>query len=265
MKNAQFNYSENHFMNYYEIGEGPTLLFLHGWGSSAQVMFDLAKSLSGIRRCIIPDLPGFGHSPEPPTSWAVEDYLKVVYRFVQEELATTNFDILAHSFGGRIMLKWLSAADDFQIKPTKVLLTGAAGLKPKRKWNYYYRKYLAKSLKAPFVLLPEPIRSKSLARLRKTAIWKSLGSSDYQQLSGIMRETFVKTVNEYLDNTLPKIEKEVFLLWGEMDDATPMDQAKRLEKGIQNAVLVTIPNAGHYAFLDKGAEFKAISKAFFDG
>jgi pimeloyl-ACP methyl ester carboxylesterase len=94
-------------------------------------------------------------------------------------------------------------------------------------------------------------------------LWKSLGSSDYSKLSGVMRETFVKSVSEYLESSLPNIPHEVLLLWGRNDDATPVYQGQRIEKGIENAALVIIEDAGHYAFLDKLKQFARIAVAFF--
>lgn len=79
-----------------------------------------------------------------------------------------------------------------------------------------------------------------------------------------MRETFVKTVTEYLEPTLGKITNEVLLLWGANDSSTPIYQAKRMENGIKNAALVVIEEAGHYAFLDRPAQFALIAKAFYE-
>lgn len=162
------------------------------------------------------------------------------------------------------MLK-LCARDFGKKHIEKVLITGGAGMKPKRSFKFYIRKYTAKILKAPFLLLPGSLREKSLNWLRGTTLWKSLGSSDYSKLSGVMRETFVKSVTEYLEFTLPKIPHEVLLLWGKNDEATPVYQAKRMEKGIENAALVIIEDAGHYAFLDKPKQFARIAEAFFKG
>jgi len=94
-------------------------------------------------------------------------------------------------------------------------------------------------------------------------LWKSLGSSDYSKLSGVMRETFVKSVSEYLESSLPNIPHETLLLWGRNDDATPVYQGQRIEKGIERAALVIIEDAGHYAFLDKPKQFAAIAEVFF--
>jgi pimeloyl-ACP methyl ester carboxylesterase len=250
-------------VSYTVSGSGPALLLLHGWGSSAAVMAAPARALQDIFTCYALDFPGFGDSSEPDRAWSVDDYADLVEGFI-EALSLQKPALLCHSFGGRVALKLLArpgAAEKFG----KVLLTGGAGMKPKRSASFYVRRYTAKALKFPFELLPGPLRERGLAWVRSTSLWKKLGSSDYSVLSGIMRETFVKTVSEFLEPCLPKIRNEVFLLWGRNDTATPLYQAERMEKGIKGAALVVIDDAGHYAFLDQPASFNAIARAFFTG
>lgn len=249
-------------INYYQFGSGKPLLILHGWGSSAKVMLSLAQSFSSTRTCYVLDLPGFGESETPKNAWDVGNYATFVEAFI-ETIIKEKTDLLVHSFGGRITLKLLE-------KPwsktwlDKVLITGGAGMKPRRSWRFYYKKYLAKTLKFPFLILPKSLQEKGLQKLRTTDLWKSLGSSDYQQLQGVLREIFVKTVSEPLESCLPKIEHEVFLLWGKNDDSTPMYQAERMKNGIKKSTLIGIDNAGHYAFIDQAAVFFAIANAYFN-
>ena len=237
------------------------LIILHGWGSSKQVMMPLAKELSELRDCYVLDLPGFGNSSVPQHSWSIDDYADFVQQFIQD-LGIEQADLLVHSFGGRIALK-LCARPTSKDLIQKVLITGGAGMKPRRDWSYYFKKYTAKTLKAPFYILPSNLRGKALNWLRQTPIWKALGSSDYSKLSGVMRDTFVKTVSEYLEPCLPKIPHEVLLLWGRNDEAAPLYQAERMAEGIEHAELVVIDHAGHYAFLDRPSHFASIAKAFF--
>lgn len=223
----------------------------------------LAKELSDIRDCYVFDLPGFGNSSVPNEPWEVDDYADLIQQFIQDR-EFDSVDLLVHSFGGRIALKLCTRSIAKQ-RIDKVLITGGAGMKPKRSWKYYGRKYTAKLLKGPFLILPTQLREKALRWLRNTSLWKSLGSSDYSKLEGVMRETFVKTVSEYLEPCLPQIPHEVLLLWGENDEAAPLYQAKRMEKGIEHAALVVIDHAGHYAFLERPSHFVSIAKAFFQG
>lgn len=246
----------------HRIGEGRPLIVLHGWGSSSGVMKPLASQLADLRTCYLVDLPGFGESPAPEEAWSVDDYADLVERFTAD-LEEDSADLLVHSFGGRIALKLLSRPSGRELFD-KVLITGGAGMKPRRSPLYFLRKYTAKLLKAPFFLLPASLREKGLERLRETAAWKALGSGDYGRTSGIMREIFVKTVTEHLEGCLPDIPHEVLLLWGEQDRMTPLYQAERMEKGLENSALVTIEEAGHYAFLDRPGRFVRIARAFFE-
>lgn len=257
-----FTYQEQDII-YEKTGEGKPLVILHGWGSNKRVMMPVAQNLSHLRTNYVLDLPGFGDSPEPSRPWSIDDYANAVQAFIKS-LGEEKVDVLVHSFGGRIILK-LCAREFGKNHIDKVLITGGAGMKPKRSMNFYIRKYTAKFLKAPFKILPGSLREKALGWLRSTSLWKSLGSGDYSILSGVMRETFVKSVTEYLESTLPDIPHEVLLLWGRNDDATPVYQGERIEKGIENAALVIIEDAGHYAFLDKPKQFARIAEAFLKG
>lgn len=262
--------AEKHTYHYNEqpvawqkTGAGKPLIILHGWASSSRVMMPVAEQLAHLRMSCIIDLPGFGDSPEPQTSWSIDDYADMIQSFIRHTF-DEPVDLLVHSFGGRITLK-LCAREFGKTMIDKVLITGGAGMKPKRTFSYYVKKYVAKTLKAPFLLLPAGTREKALNWLRTTPAWKALGSAEYSELSGVMRETFVKSVTEYLEPCLPDIPHEVLLLWGRDDDATPLYQAERMEKGIKNAALVVIENAGHYAFLDRPKHFASIAEAFLKG
>lgn len=265
METSKIYHYKDLSISYSQIGvEGnKPLIILHGWGSNKQVMAPLAKQLSNMRDCYVFDLPGFGNSDIPESAWNIDDYADFVQQFISDR-KFESVDLLVHSFGGRIALK-LCARNEMYSIIDKVLITGGAGMKPKRGWKFHLKKNFAKLLKAPFQLLPNNLREKGLAALRKTAIWRALGSSDYSKLQGVMRETFVKTVTEYLEPCLPEIPHEVLLLWGKDDEATPLYQAERMENGIENAALVVIENAGHYAFLDRPSRFISIAKAFFKG
>lgn len=247
----------------HELGEAKNiLLFLHGWGCDATTMKSVASAdIIAQYRCIFIDFPGFGKTAPPPEAWGVGDYAAFTADFIRHISADTPISVMAHSFGARVLLKLLADPETTALFD-KIIITGGAGMKPQRGLSYYYKTMLAKTLKAPFALLPEPWRGKALAELRKTAVWKSLGSSEYKGLQGTMRQVFVKTVREYLEDCLPLIQHEVLLVWGEEDAATPLYQARRMEQGLANGHLVSLPAAGHYAFLDQPARFQAVIKAY---
>jgi len=252
---------KNQTVAYYHVGHGRPLIVLHGWGSSSEVMLPVAGRLSDLRGCYLLDLPGFGSSIPPRRPWTIDDYADLVSQFITDrELGVA--DLLAHSFGGRIALK-LCSRDEETTRIDKVLITGGAGMKPKRSMQFYLKKYSAKLIKAPFYLLPPSLRDNGLNKLRQSPLWKSMGSSDYQKLDGVMRTTFVNTVTEHLEDTLPEIPQEVLLLWGRNDTETPLYQAERMLHGLRNAQLEIIDHAGHYAFLNRPNAFTDHAREFF--
>ena len=56
---------------YYQIaGSGPALLILHGWGSKSDRWTKVSELLSNQGfSVIVPDLPGFGKSEQPKSSF----------------------------------------------------------------------------------------------------------------------------------------------------------------------------------------------------
>lgn len=88
---------------YVELGEGPTIVFLHGAYVRASTYMALLERLGDNFRVIAPDLPGFGDSQTPTTTWSLEKYATWL-----EGLLTTlqieNSILVGHSLGGGIAL-----------------------------------------------------------------------------------------------------------------------------------------------------------------
>jgi pimeloyl-ACP methyl ester carboxylesterase len=72
----------------------------------------------------------------------------------------------------------------------------------------------------------------------------------------------VRVVNEDLRPRLPRIQAPTLLVWGSNDDATPVADARIMEKEIPDAGLVVFEGAGHYSYLERPAEFCRIATTF---
>ena len=91
---------------------------------------------------------------------------------------------------------------------------------------------------------------------------KKNGSADYNAASPIMRQTLVKVVNEDLQHLMPNVTAPTLLIWGTLDDATPLSDAKIMEKLMPEAGLVTFEGAGHYSFLERRDQFLRVLASF---
>ena len=78
----------------------------------------------------------------------------------------------------------------------------------------------------------------------------------------MMKKCLVMAVNEDQRQALPEIRQETLIIWGDLDDATPLRDAKIMEEMIPDSALVVLEGTGHYSFLEKPAQFRGIIRAF---
>lgn len=229
--------------------QGDRVLVLHGWGASIEHMRALIDLLSRDFRVAAIDFPGHGQSPVPSVGYGIDGHLDVIDA-VLAHLDWTQFRIVGHSNGGRAGLTWAARhADEHRV--TSLALVAPSGIRRKRTASFYVKSWTARILKAPFRILPGPLQRAGLDWLRHSLVWRLLGSSDYRTLEGSMRETFVKTVNHYVESLLSEIDVPVLIIRGDQDDAISADQVERMQRGLPDAGVFTIPGAGHFAQMER--------------
>jgi pimeloyl-ACP methyl ester carboxylesterase len=226
------------------IGEGVPIVMLHGWGAEIKLIYPLAEQLVKLGyRCYMPDLSGFGASPEPPTAWTIFDYAELVRKYIhQQELERVH--LFGHSFGGRLCM--ILGAKHPQLVH-KITLADSAGLRPKQPLMSQLRLKTYKMIRDGL----RNIGFKTLADQLASAYNKRYGSSDFNAVSGVMRQTFVNVVNQDLRDYAKQIQAPTLLVWGDQDHDTPLSQAHELEQLIPDAGLVVFAGAGHYSYLEK--------------
>ena len=80
-----------------------------------------------------------------------------------------------------------------------------------------------------------------------------------------MRESFKKIVADNLDEEYAAIKIRTLLIFGENDKETPLYIARRMNALMENSELTVIKGAGHFAFVDKPAEFNGAVLSFLLG
>lgn len=241
-------------IRYYTEGSGPRpVIVMHGWGCKASTVAVLAQAAAGSGTTVYNiDLPGFGDSSEPDEVWGIERYTAAIEEFARR-LGLERPSLIGHSFGGRISIVYASRNE-----VDKVILVDAAGIKPHRSLRYYAKVY---SFKAAKHILPYIVGRKRADEIIDR--WRGkAGSSDYKSASPKMRAIMSRVVNEDLKGLLPEIKAPTLLIWGEKDTATPMRDARLMQKLIPDAGLVSYPEAGHYSYLERPAQTQAVIQSF---
>jgi pimeloyl-ACP methyl ester carboxylesterase len=81
---------------------------------------------------------------------------------------------------------------------------------------------------------------------RMEAARQRYGSTDYRNASGVMRDVLVASVNETYEEEVKAQSVPVTLLWGELDDVTPVAVASRTIELLSTPhQLRLLPGIGH--------------------
>jgi pimeloyl-ACP methyl ester carboxylesterase len=77
-----------------------------------------------------------------------------------------------------------------------------------------------------------------------------------------MKESFVKIVNEHLDDVVGLIKNPTLIINGKEDKETPLYMAKKLNKLIHDSTLSVYEGAGHFCFIDSPIKFNMEVREF---
>lgn len=216
------------------VGEGPAwVLALHGWGRSYGDFDEVlapARSDEAPLDAIALDLPGFGATPAPPAAWGSPEYARAVAAVVDEMPGPVV--VVGHSLGGRVAVHVAAARPE---RIAGLVLTAAPLVRlggPRRA----PRRYRAIRALASAGVVGE-------ARLERAR--RRHGSDDYRAATGTMRDVLVTVVGERYDDVLRSLSCPISLVWGELDDQTPVGVAEEIARLTGCAAPVVLEGVGH--------------------
>ena len=231
-------------------GEGRDVILLHGWGQNMYMMGEIEKHLTQYFSVYNLDFPGHGESGEPPEPWGVPDYESFLAEFIAAN-GITDPILIGHSFGCRVAIRY---AADHPDNVYKMVLTGAAGIRPERSAKTDLR---TKAYKAGKWFLQKTGNQKALEALQNRS-----GSEDYRNAKGVIRPTFVKVVNDDVRPLLGSVVCPVLLVWGEFDAAVPLEMGRIMEREMKDAGLAVFEGDDHFAYWHQPERFNRVLDAF---
>jgi pimeloyl-ACP methyl ester carboxylesterase len=241
---------------YEQIGDGPSLLLLHGFTQDSRVWRPQLEGLSAQFTVIAWDSPGAGLSSDPPETFGINHWVNSLAAFL-DAIGVPRVHIVGLSWGGILAQEFLRFFSDRVI--SLVLADTYAGWKGS---------------------LPEPIPQERLAACLQDA---SLPPSEFVEkyLPGMFSDTPSDEIRDWLASImsefhplgfklmakasaqsdtrdlLPDIRVPTLLVWGDADKRSPMSIAYQFRDAIPAAKLVVIPGVGHVCNLEAPAEFNA--------
>lgn len=222
-----------------DVSSDTLVVGLHGWARDSGDFAGISSFLGQNSIAFVAlDLPGFGHSLIPPSAWDSMQYAGCVNDAIEELVSQMNPSrvfVVGHSFGGRIAVNLASLRPQYlnaiAVMGTPLFRATSASAKIPAQLR------LAKSLASRSLLSPE----------RLDRIKSKYGSRDYRLASGIMRDVLVRVVNEDYSDLLGSIQVETKFIWGELDTAAPIEQAKLALTFVKGSSLAVVNGGDHFA------------------
>jgi haloalkane dehalogenase len=257
-----------------DVGEGETVLLIHGtptWGFEWR---HVVRALSPTHRCVVPDHLGFGLSDRPVDfAYTPEAHAAALERFVDAK-GLRDVTLVVHDFGGPIGLPlalhrpdvvkrlvvvntWMWSFEDDREMAQRARVAGSAFGRWLYRWANLSLRVIAPSAWGDKDKLTADIQDQYLAPFpgrweRGVVLWTLakalLASSAFYAGLWAERDRLAR---------LP-----VLILWGMADTAFRPHLLKRWQEAVPHAEVVAIEGAGHWPHEEEPETVVAVLRGF---
>ena len=257
-----------HQIAFLDYGEGPPLVLIHGMFGDFLDWEGVLEPLSQSHRVIAVDLPGFGASSKPPGEYSVDSFVSVLHELLLQ-LGIQQATLAGNSFGGQIVILY---ALTHPASVAKLILVDSGGF---QKYTEEEKVLTETNFGEPVLaaLTPEihalifaPIFAKPSEISRRYVQRQNakLRRADYPAYAHALACNIRLALSTYLLDRLPEIHCPTLLLWGEADQALPLEQASRALARLPHGQLKVVPGCGHMPQLECPVDFLESIGPFLD-
>lgn len=247
-----YQIKEENGFKYYEAGQGPVLLLLHGLFGALSNFQDVIDHFSDKMTVSIPILPLFGLPLEDTTVLGLKDYIT---RFIEYK-GYQNFIMLGNSLGGHITLLY-AIEEENKNNIKAIVLTGSSGLFENSLGDSYPRKgdYEFVKEKTEYTFYNPKTATKELV----DEVYEIVNNREkVLRIVSLAKSALRHNMREDLD----KLNMPVLLVWGKNDNITPAFVGEEFKKHVPHAELHIIDQCGHAAMMECPEEFNTILSNF---
>ncbi len=246
-------------IHYWEGGEGPPVVLLHGFGASALWQWhEQVGPLARNHRVIVPDLLWFGNSWSKRRDFSIDHQIATVVALL-DHLGIEQADFVGISYGG-IVAHELAAAHSERVR--RLALLDSPGRTYTAEDHAAMLERFAVANIGELLVPDKPEDVKVLLELGyhkppKTPRWVQsqvldVMYSDFREEKLLLLSTLLEHLDN-LDERPGRVTHETLLIWGENDPVFPLEIGKRLEAEMEGrATLRVVERARHAPNLEHG-------------
>lgn len=226
-------------------GEGPAILFIHGYPLDRSIWREQIEALEGFHR-IAPDLRGMGQSDAPDLGYSMSIYAADLAALL-DVLGVDEVILCGLSMGGYVALEFLrqrrSRVRGLVLMDTRADADTTEGRRSRDGAAATARERGAAAIAD--AMLPKMLAPATLARHPDIAqrLRALMAATPVPGIVGALAAMRDREGSEALLRTLVGVP--TLVLVGEADGLTPPEQARAMAEAIPGARLAIIPGAGH--------------------
>lgn len=249
-----------------EMGQGPTLLLLHGTGASTHSWRDLMPLLARDFHVVAPDLPGHGFTEAPERDRLSLPAMARSLAALLGKLGVEPAGVVGHSAGAAIAMQMVLTR---AIEPACLVSLNGALLPFKGVASQLFPSVAR--LLALNPLVPRFFAWRAGSADAVTQLLEGTGSRLDARGQELYQRLFSNRVHvastlgmmanwdlETLGRGFPRLDLPVLLVVGAGDRAVPPADAREVARRLPQARIETVPGAGHLVHEEKPAEIAAM-------
>lgn len=271
----QENYVEagDNRLCYYEVGNGPVLIFLHGSGPGVSGLSNFYRNIDYFSkdfRVIVFDLPGFGKSSKPVIPIErLFAYFADTVRSAMDALGIDKAHFIGNSLGGAVALR---VALDEPAKVDRLVLMGSGGGVPiitaqpaegiRHLINYYDGEGPTREKLREFinVMVYDPSQvDDELFEYRYQA------SIDPEVVANPLFNRSRIPGAERLFPDVRDVHQKTLIVWGRDDRTMTLDQSFFMLAQMPDVQLHVFGQCGHWSQWERADEFNVLVQGFLTG
>jgi pimeloyl-ACP methyl ester carboxylesterase len=223
------------------------LVFLHGWGISAEPYGEVLQLLAQQQPVFAPDLPSFARSSYDQLLPDYDSYARLLLAFL-ERLNLHQVHLVGHSLGGGIAITLAALAPE---RVKSLVLVDSTGVPRVSLLQVIPRRALEMTAQ---LLLPK--LGLKLGKIPQVFTHNLLFNT-----GNVLQALFLSLQVE-LKHLLPQIQAPCLLLWSDKDLTTPLESAQEMVALIPDASLTIVEEGFHEWGLWYPEKFTALLLAF---
>lgn len=239
------------------VGDGPPIVFIHGWLRSSQEWRFLLPKFQEVARCVAVDLPGCGGSEVPADAPYDVPWLAGIVLKALDALGIGTFKLFTHGLGAAVGIRICLDHPDRVVSHVAVspptwpnLLMGVRGriLTASPIGKLGAKLFLSRARVKRMLLdrqYHEPLRLTDavLDEIMTPLLRAGAREAAYKML--------LADIDPGYGDELPQLRTVTSAIFGYSDRVNLVDLGRRLEKEVENARLFLIPNTGYQAIEER--------------